>query len=70
MNSCYDEYNKKVYLIWNEGKLPIGKTDLDKVFEVIDDVNAVSFDTWIYGFCCENFKTISSNLLNLDILIV
>ncbi|WP_457548274.1 CDI toxin immunity protein [Bacillus mycoides] len=54
----------------DEGKLPISKTDLDKVFEVIDDVNAVSFDTWIYGFWCENFKTIASNLLNLDILIV
>ncbi|WP_445207590.1 CDI toxin immunity protein [Bacillus cereus] len=53
MNSCYDEYNKKVYLIWDEGKLPISKTDLDKVFEVIDDVNAVSIDTWIYGFWCK-----------------
>ncbi|MEY8351495.1 hypothetical protein AALF16_25180 [Bacillus cereus] len=49
LNSCYNEYNKKVYLIWDEGTLPIIKTDLDKVLEVIDDVTAVSFDTWIYA---------------------
>lgn len=44
-----NEYSNAVYIIWDEGTLPIIQSTLDKVFEVIDDVTAVSFDTWIFS---------------------
>lgn len=44
-----NEYSNVVYVIWDEGMLPIIQSTLDKVFEVIDDVTAVSFDTWIFS---------------------
>lgn len=43
------EYSNNVYIIWDEGTLPILYSTLDKVFEVIDDVTAVSFDTWLFS---------------------
>ncbi|WP_026678705.1 hypothetical protein [Fictibacillus gelatini] len=42
-------YSNVVYVIWDEGTLPIIQSTLNKVFEVIDDVTAVSFDTWIFS---------------------
>lgn len=54
-----NEYSNVVYVIWDEGSLPIIQTTLDKVFKVIDDVTAVSFDTWVFspssGFVIEIF---------------
>ncbi len=44
-----DEISSFVYVIWDEGTLPVIQSSLDKVFEVIDDVTAVSFDTWIFS---------------------
>lgn len=44
-----NEYSDIVYVIWDEGTLPIIQSTLDKVFEAIDDVTAVSFDTWIFS---------------------
>lgn len=44
-----DEYSNVVYIIWDEGTLPIIQSTLDKVFNVIDDITAVSFDTWIFS---------------------
>ncbi len=44
-----DEYSNFVYVIWDEGTLPIVQSTLDKVLKVIDDVTAVSFDTWIFS---------------------
>lgn len=44
-----NEYSNVVFIIWDEGTLPIIQSSLDKVFEVIDDVTAVSFDTWIFS---------------------
>lgn len=38
-----------VYIIWDEVTLPVVKSNLPSVIEVIDDVSAVSFDTWIYS---------------------
>ncbi|MDQ0271321.1 CDI toxin immunity protein [Cytobacillus purgationiresistens] len=49
LNKNIDDYNNAIYVIWDEGTLPIIQSDLDKVFEVIDDVTAVSFDTWIFS---------------------
>lgn len=39
--------NINVYIIWDEVNLPIVKSDLSTVIRVIDDVTAVSFDTWL-----------------------
>ncbi|PLR79591.1 hypothetical protein CVD25_22430 [Bacillus canaveralius] len=49
LNQNIDEYSNVIYVIWDEGTLPIIQSDLDKVLEVIDDVTAVSFDTWIFS---------------------
>ncbi|MDA1477756.1 CDI toxin immunity protein [Bacillus changyiensis] len=40
------QYSHIVYISWDEGTLTI---NLDQVLEVIDDVTAVSFDTWIFS---------------------
>ncbi|MBY0754074.1 hypothetical protein K5V21_01265 [Clostridium sardiniense] len=37
----------EVYIIWDEVNLPIIKTDLFSVIDVIYDVTEVSFDTWL-----------------------
>ncbi|AVI42711.1 MULTISPECIES: hypothetical protein [Bacillus] len=59
LNQKLNEYSDIVYVIWDEGTLPIIQTALDKVFEAIDDVTAVSFDTWIFspssGYAIEVF---------------
>ncbi|MBD3231577.1 hypothetical protein GF322_02830 [Candidatus Dependentiae bacterium] len=39
---------KEVYILWDEASLPAIKTDMKKLLNVIDDITAVSFDTWIY----------------------
>ena len=39
--------NMEVYIIWDEVNLSIIKTDLFSVIDVIYDVTAVSFDTWL-----------------------
>lgn len=49
LHNCFGSYSKTVYIIWDEATLPIIKTDLHQVLKVIDDVTAVSFDTWIYS---------------------
>lgn len=43
-------YNSTVYIIWDEATLPIIKSDLFSVIDAIDDVTAVSFDTWIFSY--------------------
>jgi len=45
-----DISKNEVYVLWDEASLPSVKTDINKIINVIDDVTAVSFDTWIY--CC------------------
>ena len=39
--------NKEFYIIWDELNLPIVKSKLNKIINSIDDVVAVSFDTWL-----------------------
>lgn len=41
--------NMEIYIIWDEVNLPIIKTDLFSVIDVIYDVTAVSFDTWLFS---------------------
>jgi hypothetical protein len=47
----------EVFIIWDNGMLPVLKADLDKIFDVMPDVLAVSFDTWLFspslGFAVE-----------------
>lgn len=43
------EYSKEIHIIWDENSLPVLKTSLDNVFQVLDDVTAVSFDTWFFS---------------------
>lgn len=38
-----------IYILWNDSSLPSIKSDLDNILNVIDDITAVSFDTWIYS---------------------
>ena len=42
------DLNEEVYIIWDEVTLPAVKTNLKKALLVIDDVTAVSFNTWIF----------------------
>lgn len=51
LNSC-NRLDKTVILLWDEATLPAVKTDLEAVIDNIDDITAVSFDTWI--FCPES----------------
>jgi|WetSurMetagenome_2_1015567.scaffolds.fasta_scaffold334507_2 hypothetical protein len=41
--------NDEVYILWDEASLPALKTNLSIALSVIDDVAAVSFDTWVYN---------------------
>lgn len=49
LNEKFDEYSGIVYVIWDEATLPVIQSDLNKIVAVIDDVTAVSFDTWIFS---------------------
>ncbi|WP_308728038.1 hypothetical protein [Bacillus sp. MYb209] len=49
MYNRYGLHSTIVYIIWDEASLPIIKTNLHQILQVIDDVTAVSFDTWIYS---------------------
>lgn len=49
LENCFGVYSETVYLIWDNARLPVIKTNLHQVLQVIDDVTAVSFDTWIYS---------------------
>lgn len=42
-----------IYIIWDEATLPVVKSNLPSVLEVIYDVTAVSFDTWIFSHVFE-----------------
>lgn len=48
-----------VYVFWNDGSLPVIKTNLESIVEVYDDVVSVGFETWIYnpnqGYVVENY---------------
>jgi len=39
--------SEECYIFWDEGSLPVVKASFKDVLKGIDDVTAVSFDTWI-----------------------
>lgn len=47
--------NRLVYIIWDEEKLPIIQTDFKTVSDYIDDIVAVSFETWIIATRMDRF---------------
>lgn len=42
--------NDKCYIIWNDANLPVIQTTLVNVLRSFNDIEAVSFDTWIWIF--------------------
>jgi hypothetical protein len=42
------ESNENCYVLWNDTSLPVLQTSLESVYLNIDDVLAVSYDTWLY----------------------
>ncbi|AGF55473.1 hypothetical protein B0P06_000432 [Clostridium saccharoperbutylacetonicum] len=40
--------DRDVYILWDEASLPAIKTEIESVINVIYDITAVSFDTWIF----------------------
>lgn len=38
---------KEYYVIWPDAEIPIIKCNIDDILDNIDDVLAVSFDTWL-----------------------
>ncbi|OYD06217.1 CDI toxin immunity protein [Paludifilum halophilum] len=45
-NTVHDE---TLYLIWSDGSYPVVQSKMKNVMEVIDDITAVSFDTWLFN---------------------
>lgn len=41
--------NKSCYVMWDEGTLPIVKTNLDSIGDNMFEVTKIAFDTWIVG---------------------
>lgn len=36
------------FIIWDNARLPVIKSKIEDIFKALDDVLAVSFDTWLY----------------------
>lgn len=49
VNELYQfvDKSKEFYIIWSNVELPCLKVDIDTIIKFIDDVTAVSFDTWL-----------------------
>lgn len=41
---------QEFYIMWNDASCPIIKSKLSLILDKIDDVTAVSFDTWLFNF--------------------
>ena len=46
INANLDDF----YIFWDNASVPVIKSKLFKIIDVIDDVTAVAFDTWLYNF--------------------
>lgn len=44
----YISEKKEVYILWDEASLPSIKTSISNLLSHIDNILAVSFDTWLY----------------------
>ncbi|MDX6189493.1 hypothetical protein SGQ83_09050 [Flavobacterium sp. Fl-318] len=43
-------HNEKCYILWNDTSFPVLETSLQSVYMNVDNVLAVSYDTWLYVF--------------------
>lgn len=43
-----EDLDLEVYIIWDEISLPAVNANLKKIIDAVDDVTAVSFNTWIF----------------------
>ncbi|MFD3449871.1 hypothetical protein ACFDTO_35430 [Microbacteriaceae bacterium 4G12] len=43
------DFNEQVFVVWDNYEIPVISTNLDRVFQSIDDVDAVSFYYWIFN---------------------
>jgi len=41
--------DRDVYLFWNDGGLPVLKTDIDTIIHCFNDVISVGFETWLFN---------------------
>jgi hypothetical protein len=41
--------NRNCYVMWDEGTLPIVKTNLDSIGNNIFEITKIAFDTWVVG---------------------
>lgn len=45
----YINIQDEVYILWDNASIPSIKTNLNQILKALDDVTAVSFDTWLYN---------------------
>lgn len=41
--------DEEFYIIWSDADLPIIKSNANAIFSDLDDITAVSFDTWLFS---------------------
>lgn len=41
--------DEELYIIWSDPDLPIIKSNANAIFSNLDDITAVSFDTWLFS---------------------
>ncbi|KAB2494521.1 CDI toxin immunity protein [Priestia endophytica] len=49
LEQCDELEENDFYIIWNDAMMPVVKAKLACIFDTIDDVLAVSFDTWLFS---------------------
>jgi len=43
-----NERDGEFFIIWDNARLPVIKSNIEGILKALDDVLAVSFDTWLY----------------------
>jgi hypothetical protein len=49
LEDVFPAFDSKVLIIWDGAHLPVLESQLDRIIANLDDVTAVSFDTWLYS---------------------
>lgn len=47
LQKTFDNFDEKIFILWDGIHLPIVESNLSSVINKIDDVTSVGFDTWI-----------------------
>lgn len=48
-NLLKKDFDKSIYVLWNDASVPVIKTNLDAVITLFDDVISVGPDTWLFN---------------------